>query len=37
VWVRPLGSPRAASVEQIDESHLHWVAKVKNEVADEAR
>jgi len=23
-----------ASVEQIDESHLHWVAKVKNKVAE---
>jgi uncharacterized membrane protein len=36
-WARFESFPQwmegVASVEQIDDSHLHWVAKVKNEVA----
>ena len=37
-WVRFESFPQwmegVASVERIDETHLHWVAKVKNEVAE---
>jgi len=37
-WARFESFPQwmegVASVEQIDESHLHWVAKVKSEVAE---
>ena len=43
-WTRFESFPRwmegVASVDQIDDTHLHWVAKVKNEVAtvkDETR
>ena len=37
-WARFESFPRwmegVASVDQIDDTHLHWVAKVKNEVAE---
>ena len=37
-WTRFESFPRwmegVASVDRIDDTHLHWVAKVKNEVAD---